>query len=286
MAGMKFDGEKLRYHLIDRSANAWLAAVLTYGAEKYTQHGTCTCGANSAGQSVSTSKRSASAATATTSIFEAPTRSTHNDSATTHESGPNGIQGRSSSTNRSGFNESKSSKKTLRDEDISTRRRSMDFRPTPTSGWLPMGAPSAVQPNAYVSTTTTIPGESEGASATSATSVLASSSARTNGSTGHSPTCGWHKLTNGEENWRQVDGWRERYYSALMRHVEAWRNGEQYDPESTLPHLCHAFFCVMCLLGMDSPDTRDLPERLAHAVKIAREMRAKRGSVEAAEASK
>jgi hypothetical protein len=89
-----------------------------------------------------------------------------------------------------------------------------------------------------------------------------------------------------EENWREVDDWGARYYSALLRHVEAWRGGEKYDPESTLPHLCHAFFCVMCLLGMDSPDTRDLPERLAHAAKIAREMRAKRGSVEASEVSK
>jgi len=79
-----------------------------------------------------------------------------------------------------------------------------------------------------------------------------------------------------EGNWAEVDGWKDRYYSALMRHVEAWRGGEKYDPESTLPHLCHAFFCVMCLLAKDSPKLDELPQRLAHAVKVAREMRAER----------
>jgi hypothetical protein len=66
-----------------------------------------------------------------------------------------------------------------------------------------------------------------------------------------------------------------------MRHVEAWRGGEQYDPESSLPHLCHALFCTMCLLGMDSPDLRELPERLAYAMRVAKTFRDRR-SVEPA----
>ncbi len=87
-----------------------------------------------------------------------------------------------------------------------------------------------------------------------------------------------------EENWREVDDWQHRYYSALLRHIEAWRGGEQYDPESTLPHLSHALFCVMCMLALDSPKLDTLAARLAHAVKVAREIRAQRNpSVEAAQ---
>jgi hypothetical protein len=39
-------------------------------------------------------------------------------------------------------------------------------------------------------------------------------------------------------NWRKVDP--ERYYAALMRHIVAWRNGEQEDAESGLSHIAHA----------------------------------------------
>jgi len=80
------------------------------------------------------------------------------------------------------------------------------------------------------------------------------------------------------ENWRVVDNADERYYDALMRHIEAWRRGERYDPESTLPHLCHAFFCTMCLLGMNEKDLTELPSRFANALKVAREIRSRRES--------
>lgn len=32
----------------------------------------------------------------------------------------------------------------------------------------------------------------------------------------------------------------DRYYSAVIRHLVAWRSGEQLDAESGLPHLAHA----------------------------------------------
>lgn len=50
----------------------------------------------------------------------------------------------------------------------------------------------------------------------------------------------------GKNTWQQVENGRERYYSALRRHLSAWRDGEFTDKESGLPHLYHvavnAFF--------------------------------------------
>lgn len=42
--------------------------------------------------------------------------------------------------------------------------------------------------------------------------------------------------------WKEVPDANNRYYSALMRHLEAWRQGEKVDPESGMPHLAH----VLC----------------------------------------
>lgn len=39
----------------------------------------------------------------------------------------------------------------------------------------------------------------------------------------------------------------ERYYGAMLRHLESDRSGEKLDPESGLPHLEHVLFCAMAL---------------------------------------
>ena len=39
------------------------------------------------------------------------------------------------------------------------------------------------------------------------------------------------------ENWRQVEP--QRYKDALFRHLLAYLQGEEYDPESGLPHTWH-----------------------------------------------
>jgi len=44
----------------------------------------------------------------------------------------------------------------------------------------------------------------------------------------------------GAGNWRRLEDAPDRYFSALMRHVVAWRNGERLDPETLRPHLAHA----------------------------------------------
>jgi hypothetical protein len=50
------------------------------------------------------------------------------------------------------------------------------------------------------------------------------------------------------DNWQQVPNARERYFDAALRHLVAWKSGEELDPESGLPHLAHAGCCVLFLL--------------------------------------
>lgn len=46
----------------------------------------------------------------------------------------------------------------------------------------------------------------------------------------------------GRNNWQDLENGSERYYAALMRHLSAWLQGEDNDPESGMSHLSH----VMC----------------------------------------
>ena len=59
----------------------------------------------------------------------------------------------------------------------------------------------------------------------------------------------------GKNDWRRGFPYTERYASAL-RHLLAWRQGEENDPESNLPHLHH----TICQLAMISEYTRTHPE--------------------------
>jgi hypothetical protein len=49
-------------------------------------------------------------------------------------------------------------------------------------------------------------------------------------------------------SWKTVPDLRSRYYSALRRHLNAWRAGEDVDPESGLKHLAHAACNIYFLL--------------------------------------
>ena len=50
-----------------------------------------------------------------------------------------------------------------------------------------------------------------------------------------------------DHNWRRGYEWGKSY-SALIRHLTAFWDGETHDPESGLPHLAHAGFHVLVLL--------------------------------------
>lgn len=49
-------------------------------------------------------------------------------------------------------------------------------------------------------------------------------------------------------NWRLTGVDAQTYYSASRRHIEAWFDGEDADPESGEHHLAHAIACCMILL--------------------------------------
>lgn len=53
-----------------------------------------------------------------------------------------------------------------------------------------------------------------------------------------------------EHNWRKGFSW-SRPLSAAMRHITAFNDGEDKDPESGLSHLAHAACCIMFLLEFE-----------------------------------
>lgn len=62
-----------------------------------------------------------------------------------------------------------------------------------------------------------------------------------------------------EHNWRKGFAW-SRPLSAAMRHITAFNNGEDIDPESGLSHLAHAACCIMFLLEFEKTH-RELDDR-------------------------
>lgn len=55
----------------------------------------------------------------------------------------------------------------------------------------------------------------------------------------------------GADNWKHVDNARDRYFSAALRHLVSWRQGEVVDPESGQPHLAHAVACMLFLMAKE-----------------------------------
>ena len=61
-------------------------------------------------------------------------------------------------------------------------------------------------------------------------------------------TMGAKKYT--PDGWKTVPNAVDRYYSALHRHLLAWRNGEMTDPESGLHHMKHVMINAAFLLEL------------------------------------
>lgn len=55
-------------------------------------------------------------------------------------------------------------------------------------------------------------------------------------------------LKYGRANWRHAGVRASIYKDALQRHVDAWWEGEDKDPDSGLPHLAHALACLAILI--------------------------------------
>ena len=54
-----------------------------------------------------------------------------------------------------------------------------------------------------------------------------------------------------DNNWQKVPDARRRYFAAAQRHMVAWWQGEEFDPETGLPPLAHAQCCLSFLAWMD-----------------------------------
>ena len=52
----------------------------------------------------------------------------------------------------------------------------------------------------------------------------------------------------GNANWREAGVRASVYVSACQRHLAAWFEGEDTDPDSQLPHLAHALACLAILV--------------------------------------
>lgn len=55
-------------------------------------------------------------------------------------------------------------------------------------------------------------------------------------------------LKYGRSNWRKFGVRASIYNDAAKRHLNAWFEGEDIDPDSGLPHLAHAIACVALLI--------------------------------------
>lgn len=52
----------------------------------------------------------------------------------------------------------------------------------------------------------------------------------------------------GRFNWRQHAVSSSVYYDAAWRHLSAWFDGQDLDPESGLPHLAHVMACATIIM--------------------------------------
>lgn len=64
-----------------------------------------------------------------------------------------------------------------------------------------------------------------------------------------------------DNNWKHVRPMRSRYFSAAMRHITAWWEGERFDKETGLSHLAHATCCLLFLMWADDNNIETTNER-------------------------
>lgn len=59
------------------------------------------------------------------------------------------------------------------------------------------------------------------------------------------------------DSWQHVEDADNRYYAALRRHINAWREGEKIDSESGMSHLAHAACNLMFLMHFDREKNKE-----------------------------
>ena len=63
-----------------------------------------------------------------------------------------------------------------------------------------------------------------------------------------------------EDNWKKVDNPQQCYFSALMRHVSAWKKGEVVD-EDGYSHMAHVMANAMFLMYFEEEERKKEKER-------------------------
>lgn len=70
-------------------------------------------------------------------------------------------------------------------------------------------------------------------------------------------------LKYGRANWRASGVRASIYFDAASRHLNAWFEGEEQDPDSGLPHLAHALACLAIVVDAEAAgllvDDRQVP---------------------------
>lgn len=61
-------------------------------------------------------------------------------------------------------------------------------------------------------------------------------------------------LKYGRANFRSVGVRASIYTDATKRHINAWFEGEDFDPDSGLPHLAHALACLAIIVDASAAD--------------------------------
>lgn len=245
--GRKDDAEKPRFDLVPPRALTAVARVLTIGARKYSKRGDCTCGFARAA-AASQSEREGCAERATRGGSEVATRITQIEPAPELQRGTQRIRRESLDTSESGLKKREQIRRYEGESSSEQFAASMVSAKSNTSNSSLVDVESAVPGSGFALITTTLPVVSVDACATDATSDSDTSNATADGSRKHSPTCGIHRTIDGGNNWRRVEGRRERYFAAAMRHLWAWWTGEERDAETGESHLAHAACCVLFLL--------------------------------------
>ena len=59
-------------------------------------------------------------------------------------------------------------------------------------------------------------------------------------------------LKYGRSNWRACGVRASIYYDAARRHINAWFEGEDTDPDSGLPHAAHALACLAIVVDAEA----------------------------------
>lgn len=225
--GIKKDQGKPRLSLLSSKWLNGVGLVLNYGAKKYTEYAKCDCVQTEISKELLPED---SVKTATIKCSRTKIQNIEPDSSPTDPDGQSLIE-RASGITTKVMPEIKQQKDTESHEPKSTESYQMD-------------ANSAETKKGFVSITATSQEKSGDVYAYRAT-LESDGLKKENGLNTHSPTCSSTRvIQEGTDNWR-LGLKQRRLIDAALRHLLAYNDGEDLDPETGLSHLLHLSCCAM-----------------------------------------